>query len=272
MNSRKERSRKPLDRVLAERAPDRIAELERRVAQLEREVDLLKGFSGSPIFDNSESSPGKRRPGPKGKIGDPELFRYRDGLINWLEPFWPWMVDRLDVARTAGEIGAILEAIANVPELRRDWELRLLQNAAALFEFLSDERFGKSLPKATGTDALTLPWRNERRIRAANQLPVRRIANAMAGVPDIAWRTSLDRCSEQPSPTELAVNLDLHYRERFGIRPDPERDLTGTFSPLPKRPQPRVAPSVLDAGVHHSTVGPSGVESGNIAIAPARAR
>jgi hypothetical protein len=234
MNSRKERPKKKLDGVLANQPPDRIAELERRVAELERDVDMLKGFSGSPIFYSTGSSPEKKRPGPKEKIEDLELFRYRDGLINWLERFWPWMADRLDAARTPGEIGAILEAVANVPELRRDWELRLLQNTGALFEFLSDERFGKSLPKATVTDALTLPWRNERRIRAANQLPVRKIANAMAGVPDIAWRTSLDRCSERPSPTELAVNLDLHYRERFGIRLDPERDLTGTSSPLPK--------------------------------------
>src|SRR6266849_2385349 len=91
MNSRKERLQKPLDGILANQPPDRTAELERRVAQLERDVDRLKSFSGWPIFDNAESSSEKKRPGPKEKIEDPELFRCREGLIIWLEPFWPWM-------------------------------------------------------------------------------------------------------------------------------------------------------------------------------------
>jgi hypothetical protein len=234
MNSRKERLQKPLDGVLTNQPPDRTAELERRVARLERDVDRLKSLSRWPIFGDAGSNTEKKKPGPKEKIEDLELFRYRDGLIMWLEPFWPWMGDQLCAARTPGEIEAILEAAAREPELRRGWEVRLLQNAAALLEFLSDERFGKTLPKATVTDALTLPFEAERRSRAANQLPARKVANAMAGVPEIAWRTSLDRCSQEPSRMELAVNLDLHYRERFGIRPDPERDLTGMSSPLPK--------------------------------------
>jgi hypothetical protein len=64
---------------------------------------------------------------------------------------------------------------------------------SGLFEFIFSERFRRKtkLPMATVTDALTLPVNNEKRKRAANQFPVRQIANAMAGVPDIGWRRSI---------------------------------------------------------------------------------
>ena len=112
----------------------------------------------------------------------------------------------------------------------------MLQNAAALREFLWDERFRKTLPKATVTDALTLPWEDERRRRAANQFPSRQIANAMAGVPDISWRRSLDRCSAQPSIAFVAVNMDMFYRDKYGIPTPKDRNLTGESCPVPKTP------------------------------------
>jgi hypothetical protein len=240
MNSRKERWKKPLDGVLEKEPPDRTADLERRVARLERDVEMLNSLSLWPGFNTAGDDPEKMKPGPKEQIGDLKLFRLREGLIMWLEPYWPWMGERLYAARNPNEIQAILEATALEPDKRQDWQTRLLQNTAALFEFLAHERFGKTIAKTTVTDALTLPWEAERRRRAANQLPTRKIANALAGVPEIGWRRSFDRCSEQPSRMELSVNLDLHYREQFGIPLDPERDLTGTFSPLPKPLNPNI--------------------------------
>jgi hypothetical protein len=119
--------------------------------------------------------------------------------------------------------------------LRRDWQKRLLPNPAALFDFISDERFRKTkLPKATVKDALTLPVNDERRKRAANQFPARQIASAMAGVPDIGWRRSLDRCSANPSGAYIVINTDLYYREVYGLPLPDARELTGAYSPMPK--------------------------------------
>ena len=168
---------------------------------------MLKSLSVLPVFSDEVSDAEKKKRGRREKISDEVLFQYRDELILWLEPIWLWMVDRLPTARTAKQIGAILEAVAEVQDFRPECQKRLLQNAAALREFLWDERFRKTLPKATVTDALTLPWEDERRRRAANQFPSRQIANAMAGVPDISWRRSLDRCSAQPSIAFVAVNM-----------------------------------------------------------------
>lgn len=241
MNARKKSLRRPLDTVSQNQPPERINELERRVAELEKEVAVLKRFAGSPLFGEETKPAEKKKPGVEKKIADGILFHYRDGLILWLEPIWPWMIERLN--GTAEGIRAVLEAIAEEPDLRPEWQKRLLQNPAVLLEFIWDERFRKTLPKTTVSDALTLPWDNERRRRAANQFPTRQIANAMAGVPDIAWRTSLDRCFEQPSPMFVDLNLDMYYRELFGIPAPKDRDLTGLSCPVPKSLQPVLARS-----------------------------
>ncbi len=244
MNVREKFRQKPLDKVLENQPPDRIAELERQVARLQRDVALLKRFSGWPLFaDNSSEPEEKKKPGAKEKIGDDVLFHYRDGLVLWLEPVWPWLESRLLRRSTCEQVRAVLEAVAPEPDLRQDWQERLVQNAFALREFLWDERFRKTLPKTTVTNALTLPLDNEKGRRAANQLPTRQIANAMAGVPDIGWRRSLDRCSAQPSKTYVALNLDMFCRDRYGIPVPEDRELTGASCPVPKPLQPVLAPS-----------------------------
>jgi hypothetical protein len=234
MNKRKKNSAEPLDKVSENQPSDRIAELERKVTKLQKDVVMLKRLSGWTLWvDEGNEIEEKKKPGPKEKISDEELFQYRDALILWLEPVWPWMIDRLLAAGTVAGVEAILEAVAEEPERRPAWQERILRNAAALFEFLWDERFRKTLPKASVTDALT-SWKHERRRRAANQLPTRQIANAMAGVPDITWRTSLDRCTAQPSTAFIALNLDMYYRELFGIPAPKDRDITGLSCPVPK--------------------------------------
>jgi hypothetical protein len=90
-------------------------------------------------------------------------------------------------------------------------------------------------------DALTQPVNDDRRGRAVNQFPARQIANAMAGVPDIGWRRSLDRCSANPSTTYLVLNTDLYYREVYGLPLPDAGTLTGAYSPVPKLLQPVLA-------------------------------
>lgn len=243
MNARKKSLQRPLDTVSQNRPPDRINELERRVAELEKEVAVFKRLGGWPPFGEETKPAEKKKPGIEKKIADEVLFHYRDGLILWLEPIWPWMVERLLAAGTAEGIRAVLEAVAEEPDLRPEWQKRLLQNPAVLLEFIWDERFRKTLPKTTVSDALTLPWDDTRRRRAANQFPTRQITNAMVGVPDIAWRTSLDRCFEQPSTMFVALNLDMYYRDLYDIPAPENRDLTGVSCPVPKPLQPVLARS-----------------------------
>ena len=75
MNTRKKKSRHSLDKVMADQPPDRITELERRVLQLERDVALLKGLSGSPFFDEVATEPTRQKPGVKPRLSDKELLK-----------------------------------------------------------------------------------------------------------------------------------------------------------------------------------------------------
>ena len=235
-NARKKSPRLPLDTNSGKQPTGCLAELERRLSELEGRVALLEQFSPLPVFgEESDELQKTKKPGRKERISDDELIRYRDGLVLWLEPYWPWLEQRLPKATTCEQVTAIFEAIAEEPELRPEWQKRLLQNVSVLHEFLWTERFRKTpLPRATVLNALNLDAKAETRQRAANQFPTRQIANAMAGVPEISWRTSLDRCSEQPSIDYVAMNLDMFYRNRYAIRVPEDRDFTGAVSPLPK--------------------------------------
>lgn len=240
MNARKKTSQAPLDKVLENDPWDRISELEHQVSELRRDVALLKQFSGWPVFaDESEEPERRKKPGPKEKISDEVLFHYRDGLVLWLERFWSWLEDRLLAASSIEQVRTLFEAVAEEPELRPEWQKRLLENIAALHEFLGTERFGKTLPEATAMDALNLPLNNEKRHRAANQFPSRQIANAMAGVPDLSWRRSLDRCTAHPSRAYVPVSMDMYYRDKYRIPMHKDLDLTGASCPVPK-PLPTV--------------------------------
>jgi hypothetical protein len=80
---------------------------------------------------------------------------------------------------------------------------------------LRREKFRRKPPKKTVTDALAL-YQSEKRQRAANRLPTRQIANAMAGVPKLKWHTSLDKCSEQAYAARVGYNATMYYRMFLG--------------------------------------------------------
>jgi hypothetical protein len=240
-NARRENSTRPLDKVSEDQPQRPISELERRVIQLENDVAILKQLTRWPVFNKDESLE-KTKPGVKERIGDDDLFTWRDGLIRWLEAYWPWLEGRLLGAGSAEEVGAILEAVSEEPHLRRNWQNRLLPNPAQLFDFISDERFRKTkLPKATVEGALIQAVDDDTRRRAANQFPARQIANAMAGVPDISWRRSLDRCSANPSTIRVDLITDIHFRELYGLPIPGPSELMWACSPLPRLLQPILA-------------------------------
>src|SRR5439155_21852311 len=149
MNKRRKNSTKSLDTVSGNGTENPISQLERRVAQLEKDVATLKRQVDWPGFTRNAPTEKKVKPGVKERIEDELLFKYRDGLIRWLEAYWPWMEDRLYQAKTAEEVGAILEAASEEPYLRRDWQKRLLPNPQPLFDFMSNDRFRRNLPMAT---------------------------------------------------------------------------------------------------------------------------
>jgi len=197
----------------------KLASLEARVAELEEKVDRLEGIAPSYYYGGTDNS--KKKPGPDKSIEDVELFRHRDGLVGWLEDVWPQIVKPLLAADDPSEVAAIFNKVARPKDLQPPWQSRFLAHPSDLLDFLRSEKFRIKPPKKTVIDALNLSVEDEKRRRAANRFPTRQIANAMAGLPELEWRTSLDRCSKDPCSNLVALNTDRHYRAMFSI-PVPE--------------------------------------------------
>ena len=194
--------------------------LEKRVRCLESRVEALEVRLG--IYDPPKET--QRKPGPHPKISKEDLLENRDALVDWLEVYWPKVGRKLLSAKVPQSIVAALVPYAG-PEASHSFILkRLIENANDLLSFLRSGRFRRKPPKRAVMDALNKPWDDQRKMRGAAKLPTRQIANAMAGVPELEWRTSLDRCSKVPSPLVVEKRTEDYYRELFGL-PPPKREL-----------------------------------------------
>lgn len=191
-----------------------MAGLEKEVAALREVVDRLDGVVPN-YFEARVNETGNKKPGPTKNIQDNELFRSRDGIVSWLEEVWPELVQPLLAAANPRQAAAVLKKVARPKNIQPPWQSRVLAHPAKLFDFLRSSKFKKRPPKKTVMDALNRPAEDEKRNRAANRLPTRQIANAMAGVPKLRWRTSLDRCSTNPCTYPVAISTDRHYRALF---------------------------------------------------------
>lgn len=221
-NSRTKTIATPLTGVLKEGKESlrvQVASLAERVAELKERVDRLDGIAPGYYYGKAEHS--KRKPGPGKTIDDVELYRSREELVNWLEEVWPEIVRPLLATKDPREMAAIFKKVARPKNLQPPWQRRFLAHPAKLLDFLQSEKFRIKPPRKTVMDALNGRPEDEKRKRAANRLPTRQIANAMAGVPKLKWRTSLDTCSENPSGYVVAFNTDRHYTAMFGV-PEPE--------------------------------------------------
>jgi hypothetical protein len=168
---------------------ERVNRLERRLAALEKNVskpsdDGVIDLSQSRYSQSSEGDGGPIDPPPvtarRGRtplIPRVQLERQRDDLINFIEPRWPDLVRHM---RTRKGLEPLLQTLKNVsPGAETIWPyLHLTENIGALWEFLQSGRY-KGEP--------------------------RQIAYAMAGVPEMTWRSSLDACTKHPS--RLHINL-----------------------------------------------------------------
>lgn len=189
----------------------RVARLEEKVLELEEAIDRTSGVVPAHFYGTS-----KTKPGPREKIADTELFQNRDNIVKWLEEYWPQIVKPLLSAKGPRQVAALLRELAPKPEIRSEWQRRFVGHPAKLFEFLHSDRFRIKPPNKTVLNALR-PIDSEQRRRAANRLPTRQIANAMAGVPKLKWRTSLDKCTQNPSAHRVGHPTAQHYRKTFRI-------------------------------------------------------
>jgi hypothetical protein len=191
----------------------RIASLEAQVKQIQEESDSVSRGVPAQVLRAIEGI-GKKQRGPGNKMDDTELLLNRDNLVQWLEEHWPKIVKPLLTAKNPREIIAVLGPIAAPLDIRPTWQIAVINNPAELLQFLRSEKFRRKPPTKTTTDALAL-CKSDKRQRAANRLPTRQIANALAGIPKLKWRTSFDKCSKIPCSYKVSDKTATHYRVSF---------------------------------------------------------
>ncbi len=221
MRRERKRRREPAARKSATPLTDprkKTLSLKERVGSLEARVQDLELLQGINRFPETI----EKKPGPPPKISDEDPWRYRDALVDSLELYWPVLSPKLLRATKSDQIVAALVTYAGPESSRGLLFKRLIENVGALLAFLQSDRFHRKPSGQTVLDALNRPLEDERRMKAAARLPTRQIANAMAGVPELQWRTSLDKCLRMPSRLFIGKRTEDHYRELFKV-------------PLPKR-------------------------------------
>ncbi len=194
------------------------ATVKKRLEALEGRVDALDRKELQPLISFGPSGKYKRRPGKPYVVEDDQLWGFRDEIIGWLEVSWPDIAPKLLAARKKEDFDKALKPLA-------DWQSyvgkQFLSNTEALLDFLHSHRFNRKPPRRTVVRALNGSWADEESRLATQQatmrLPTRQIANAMAGVPEISWRTSLDRCSRMPCPIAVHTRTEKHYRKLYRV-------------------------------------------------------
>jgi hypothetical protein len=221
VNKRSKKGGPPLTRFSEsprESLESRVAKLEARIEQMQEQIDRASGATPA-WFQHAIDAVDEKRPGPQKRIDDTELLLNRDKLIQWLEEHWLKIVQPLLAASASdspSDLAAALEPISARREVRPEWQKRFFDHLSILVDFLKSRKFRRKPPKKTVVDAVRLDH-SEQRQRAANRLPTRQIANAMAGVPKLGWRTSLDKCSKCPSSARVGYSAATYYRRMFGI-------------------------------------------------------
>lgn len=137
----------------------RVAKLEERAYARQEDDDML--------LSELREGPPPVRMGRRPLLTDQELLPRLEGLVMLLEGLWPYFEAAIEEATNAEHLATLLRG--KLPNRDGDTVFRkLFNNYVAFWDFVTSDRF--------------------------NHTP-QQVACAMAGVPEMEPRTSLDRCA-----------------------------------------------------------------------------
>ncbi|MGH9770234.1 MAG: tetratricopeptide repeat protein [Candidatus Acidiferrales bacterium] len=190
-----------------------VKALSERVEALEKRVEALETLQDP--YAHLRGQTAKRGRGKPPRLDDAELQGRRNRLIDWLEAVWPEIGPRLLGAINADGVKAALEATP----LDSDQVRFLIDHANSLAEFLKSDRWFMP-PRArlaTAFGSWATPEKQSAAQKAAMSLPPRQIACAMAGVPELSWRTSFARAQRSPCLMAVRSVTEEFYRIEFKL-------------------------------------------------------
>lgn len=172
----------------------RVAELEKELASQAKSIELLSqqlrllrerfvGEFGEDYF-SLEVRPREKVMGRPPRISNETLLEKRNDLYTLLHAVQKPLASALREAKSVEELEQLL--VERCPARESDNRFQhLIRNRQELWDFMQSDRFS---------------------------LDLARIANAMAGVPFISFRTSIDRCGKLPPAltVEWLANRCIH--------------------------------------------------------------
>jgi hypothetical protein len=164
-----------------------ISDLQERVLRLEAELFGTGAWVLGP-------PPVKPRMGRKRKLEQQELLKRRNELSNWVERDWPFLSVALRKARNADHaLAAVLAAKERVPFVMQASFYRDPEECKEqLWEFLESGKFSGN---------------------------PRNLAGAVAGLPELSWKRSLDISQQNPCQFPLAQQAWPDFmRRKFPVR------------------------------------------------------
>jgi len=143
-----------------------------RLQAVERRISALEERRFPDFSLPSRPTEVKRRPGPKNHLPIYELARRRDALQEWAGPRWPELLEGLRKVRTEGEVRSLFGSFSDIPQ-----GVKFHESPSQVIDLL------KSIPGK----AKYPRW----------NWSLYCFADALAGVPEYEWRTSLNLCQRE---------------------------------------------------------------------------
>ena len=174
-----------------------ISDLQQRVLRLEAELFGTGAYALGPL-------PVEPAIGRKRKLEQEEVLKRRDALTRWVEQSWPYLSQALGkVKKPEHAAAAILVAQQRIP------------GAMTPPFFNQPEKYQEELWEFIESGRLSGNPRN--------------LAGAMAGIPELSWKRSLDICQQNPCEFPLAQQAWPDFmRRKFHVR---LRELQGATTP-----------------------------------------
>jgi len=154
--------------------------LENRLQRLEARLSVI-----DPTFLMKSREQGLRRRGRTPRLSRMELFGIRERLVHYCSFNWPELVWILNYAQDASDAARLIQRHLE-PGIWNEHE-HLYQNADQLWSFVKSKRYHGD---------------------------PRQVADAMAGVPKLSWRTSWNRCMSDPTHVSLHQRAYRDYLRR----------------------------------------------------------
>ena len=182
--------------------------------------DWLAGGALLPSAQDDDEPTGVTS-GAKQKLSDAVLLERRDAYVKGLERVWPSFQAKIANVKSSEDAAVLAQEIASELTISQQSKEDFVRSATkivgsspgtcALFEFIRSNRYVPRVSRETRRMISRWSQGDDACLRAGAKLPTRQIANALAGVPELAWRTSLDRCLKTPCWYYVAGETERHY-------------------------------------------------------------